>query len=76
MTNLVIEITVPVATDDVIEQASVIAPLQAALASLKGGLPEGSTHTSRLVKEQAGKPRGRKPKAAANGAEARQQPSA
>ena len=79
MISLVIEIIVPMASDNVIEQAGLIANFREELNGLLEALPEGSTHTSRLVEKRAdaGKPRGRKPKAAApNGAEGHQQPGA
>lgn len=72
MANLVIEITVPVASHDVIGVSMTIAQFEEELNGLLEALPEGSAHTSKLVEKRAdaGKPRGRKPKAAApNGAE-------
>lgn len=77
MTNLVIEITVPI-SDNLLEQAETISAFRPTLNELFEMLPEGSSHSHRIVKEraQSSAPRGRKPKAAPNGAEGRQQPSA
>lgn len=77
MTTLIIQITVPVSSDDVVEQAAVLNSFHEALINLKSALPEGSQCVSRFVNTRSAdaRPAGRKP-TAPNGAEARQQPSA
>lgn len=72
MTNLVIEITVPVASDDVIAQASVLHGFADAMKAFTDALPDGSHHSARFVKSRvdAGKPRAPRTRKAANGATA------
>lgn len=79
MTNLVIEIIVPVASDDVIAQASVLHGFADAMKAFTDALPDGSRHSARFVKSRvdAGEPRApRARRAANNGAAAAQPPAA
>ena len=66
---MIIEISVPLANDSVIDQAEAIAAAKEPLAALISALPNGTVTTSRIVKGRAdaGKPRAPR-KRSSNGA--------